>query len=159
MGKRDELNERALLAASLRRKKMTVPDIARYLCTSERQVFRYLNRAHHLYRLLAKASDGEKHLGETLTVFYENEQEALAKFAAVNPGSNVAVAYLNAARDARKEIKKLLQESGLIKKVAEKLEVTGLPLQHDPVRDAFYAVLELAEEFKKKQAEHESPNP
>ena len=50
MAKRDELNEKALLAASLRRKKMTVPDIARYLATSERQVFRYLKRAQELYR-------------------------------------------------------------------------------------------------------------
>jgi hypothetical protein len=135
-----------LLAASLRRKKMSVPDIARYLSTSQRQVFRYLNRAQELYRWLAKTPDAEKHLGETLTVFYEMEREALAKFASVNPGSAVAVAYLNAARDARKEIKKLLQEAGLMKKVAEEVKITGLDLENDKVRDAAYALLELAEQ-------------
>jgi predicted transcriptional regulator len=153
MAKRDELNEKALLAASLRRKKMTVPDIARYLSTSERQVFRYLNRAQQLYRLLAKTPDAEKHLGETLTVFYEMEREALAKFASVNPGSSVAVAYLNAARDARKEIKKLLQEAGLMKKVADEVKITGLPLGNDKVRDAAYALLELAEQEGEKNVE------
>jgi len=152
MSKRDELNEKALLAASLRRKKMTVPDIARYLRTSERQVFRYLNRAQELYRLLAKTPDAERHLGETLTVFYEMEREALEKFASVNPSSSVAVAYLNAARDARKEIKKLLQEAGLMKKVADEVKITGLPLGNDKVRDAAYALLELAEQEGEKNA-------
>jgi hypothetical protein len=153
MAKRDELNEKALLAASLRRKKMTVPDIARYLSTSERQVFRYFNRAQDLYRLLAKTPDAQMHLGETLTVFYEMEREALSKFASVNPGSPVAVAYLNAAREARKEIKKLLQEAGLLKRVAEEVKITGLPLENDQVRDAAYALLELAEQEGEKNTE------
>jgi hypothetical protein len=83
----------------------------------------------------------------------------MEKFAMVNPNSNAAIGYLNAAKAARKEIKKLLQESGLMKKVADKVEVTGFPLRHDPVRDALYTVLELAEEFHKEQAEHEPPNP
>jgi predicted transcriptional regulator len=38
MAKRDEINERALLAASLRRKKMAITNIALYLGVSERQV-------------------------------------------------------------------------------------------------------------------------
>ncbi|TSA08290.1 MAG: hypothetical protein D4R73_08875, partial [Deltaproteobacteria bacterium] len=55
--------------------------------------------------LLADASDSKTRIGENLAAFEENERVALEKFAKANPNSTVAVAYLNAARDARKEIK------------------------------------------------------
>jgi len=142
-----------LQAAFLRRKKMTIADIARYMGTSERQVYRFLRRAEHLYRQLAKTPDFEKHLGETLTVFEEMEREALAKFASISPSSPVAVAYLNAARDARKEIKRLLQESGLMTKVAEEVKITGIPLEREEVRNAAYDLLKMINEISGKKDE------
>ena len=153
MAKRDELNDRAILATSLRRKKMSVADIARYLGVSERQVYHYLNRAQELYRLLAKSRDSEKYLGERLQVFAEMEQEALAKFSLMDPKSPVALGYLNAARDASKEIKKLLQEAGLIERVPKQIQVSGLPLVIAKVRAATYDLLELAREESQKNAE------
>ena len=68
---------------------------------------------------------------------------ALEKFAKVNPSSNVAVAYLNAARDARKEIKRLQQKAGLMIKVAEELKISGIPMENPVVRHALYGVLKL----------------
>jgi hypothetical protein len=148
MANRVELNERALMAASLRRKKMAIADIARYLSTPERQVYRYLKRAEELYRLLANDTDPEKYLGERLTVFLEMESEALAKFATLDPKSSVALGYLNAARDAAKQIKVLLQESGMMTKVAERLKVTGIPseaLENDEIRADIYSLLKINE--------------
>lgn len=145
MAKRQELNEEALLAASLRRKKMPIPEIARYLGVSVRKVFYLLNRAQELYRLLAKTSDAEKYLGERLQVFIEMEQEALSKFALMDPKSSVALGYLNAARDAAKEIKKLQQESGMITKVPEQIDLNqGINFEDDEVRAAYYLFLKIA---------------
>jgi hypothetical protein len=157
MGKRDELNELAMVAIELRRQNMTVAKIALFLAVPEIKIWRLLARARKLFSLLTKDSDSETNIGENLSAFVAMERKAMEKFAMMNPSSNAAIGYLNAAKDARKEIKKLMQESGLMKKVADKVEVSGLPIQHDPVRDALYTVLELAEEFKKKQAEHEPP--
>jgi hypothetical protein len=136
MGKRDELNEKAMLAMSLRRKNLTVAKIALYLNVSERQTYLLLARARKLWALLVDASDSKDRIGENLSAFEEMERMALEKFAKANPNSNVAVAYLNAARDARKEIKRLQQEAGLMTKVAEEIKITHIPLEQPEVMAA-----------------------
>jgi hypothetical protein len=92
-------------------------------------------------------------IGENLAAFEEMERVALEKFAKANPNSTIAVAYLNAARDARKEIKRLLQESGLMIKVAEELNITGIPMENPVVRKAIYGVLKLINETSEKNDE------
>ncbi|TSA11570.1 MAG: hypothetical protein D4R73_03705 [Deltaproteobacteria bacterium] len=103
--------------------------------------------------LLADASDSKTQIGENLAAFEENESVALEKFAKVNPSSNVAVAYLNAARDARKEIKRLHQEAGLMIKVAEELKISGILMDIPVVRQAIYGVLKLINETSEKNDE------
>ena len=152
-GKRDELNEEAMRAVSLRRRNMTVAKIAIYLSTSERRVYLLLARAKQLFRLLAKASDSDTHIGETLSVLMEMERIALEKFSLVNPNSSVAVAYLNAARDARKEIKRLLQEAGLMTKVAEEVKITGVPLGNEEIRNDVYDLLKKINEISENNHE------
>jgi division protein CdvB (Snf7/Vps24/ESCRT-III family) len=152
MGKRNEINERVMRVASLRRKKMQIADIARFLSISERQVYKDLNRAQQLYKLLITKGESEKLLGERLNVFVEMEQEALAKFASMDPKTNVALGYLNAARDAGKEIKKLLQEAGMITKVPEQLDLTpGIPFEDPEVRAAYYQFLKIARAKREKK--------
>jgi len=153
MGTVNEVNERAILAMSLRRRNMTVSQIALYLTTDERSVYRLLARARKLWGLIADASDSKTRIGENLAAFEEMERVALEKFAKANPNSTVAVAYLNAARDARKEIKRLLQESGLMIKVAEELNITGIPMENLVVRKAIYGVLKLINETSEKNDE------
>lgn len=153
MGKRDQLNEEAMRAVSLRRRNMTVAKIAIYLNTSERRVYLLLARARQLFRLLAKASDSDTHIGETLSVLMEMERIALEKFSLVNPNSSVAVAYLNAARDARKEIKRLLQEAGLMTKVAEEVKITGVPLGNEEIRNDVYDLLKKINEISENNHE------
>jgi hypothetical protein len=153
MGTVNEVNERAILAMSLRRRNMTVSQIALYLNTDERSVYRLLARARKLWGLLADTSDSKTRIGENLAAFEEMERVALEKFAKSNPNSTVAVAYLNAARDARKEIKRLLQESGLMIKVAEELNITGIPMENPVVRKAIYGVLKLINETSEKNDE------
>ena len=153
MGTVNEVNERAILAMSLRRRNMTVSQIALYLTTDERSVYRLLARARKLWGLLADTSDSKTRIGENLAAFEEMERVALEKFAKSNPNSTVAVAYLNAARDARKEIKRLLQESGLMIKVAEELNITGIPMENPVVRKAIYGVLKLINETSEKNDE------
>jgi len=149
MGKVDEANEKAMKAMSLRRQNMTVAKIALYLNTNERHVYSLLARARKLWALLADAADSKTRIGENLAAFEEMERVALEKFAKTNPNSNVAVAYLNAARDARKEIKRLHQEAGLMIKVAEELNISGIPLQDPEVRHMLYAIFKLINEKAK----------
>jgi len=153
MGKVDEANEKAMLAMSLRRQNMTVAKIALYLNTNERHAYSLLARARKLWSLLADASDSKTRIGENLAAFEENERVALEKFAKVNPSSNLAVAYLNAARDARKEIKRLQQEAGLMIKVAEELKISGIPMDIPVIRQAIYGVLKLINETSEKNDE------
>lgn len=153
MGKVDEANEKAMLAMSLRRQNMTVAKIALYLNTNERHVYSLLARARKLWSLLADASDSKTRIGENLAAFEEMERVALEKFSKVNPSSNIAVAYLNAARDARKEIKRLQQEAGLMIKVAEEVKITGIPMEIPVVRQAIYGVLKLINETSEKNDE------
>ena len=153
MSKREEANEKAMLAMSLRRQNMTVAKIALYLNTNERHVYSLLARARKLWCFLADASDSKTRIGNNLAAFEEIERVALEKFAKVNPSSNVAVAYLNAARDARKEIKRLQQEAGLMIKVAEELKISGIPMENAVVRHALYGVLKLINETSGKNDE------
>jgi hypothetical protein len=104
---------------------------------------RLLARARKLWRLLADASDSKTRIGDNLAAFEEMERVALGKFAKVNPSSNVALPYLNAARDARKEIKRFQQEAGLMIKVAEELKISGIPMNIPVVRQALYGALKL----------------
>ena len=145
-----EVNEMAMLAMSLRRQNMTQAKIALYLGCQERYVRILLARARKLWSLLADASDSKNLIGENLAAFEENERVALENFAKVNPSSNIAVAYLNAARDARKEIKRLHQEAGLMIKVAEEVKITGIPMEIPVVRQAIYGVLRLINETSEK---------
>ena len=134
MGTLQEVNEKAMLAMSLRRQNMTQANIAVYLGCQERYVRTLLARARKLWGLLADASDSKTRIGENLAAFEENERVALENFAKVNPSSNVAVAYLNAARDAREKIKRLQQESGLMAKVPEEINITGIPMKEPAAR-------------------------
>jgi hypothetical protein len=145
MGKVDEANEKAMLAMSLRRQNMTVSKIALYLNTNERHVYSLLARARKLWSLIADAGDSKTRIGETLTAFEEMERLALEKFAKANPNSNVAVAYLNAARDARKEIKRLQQEAGLMTKVAEEFKITGLPIERPEVMSLALELIKVSQ--------------
>jgi hypothetical protein len=145
-----EVNEKAMLAMSLRRQNMTIPKIALYLGCKERYVHTLLARARKLWSLLADAGDTKARIGENLAAFEENERLALEKFAKANPNSNVAVAYLNAARDARKEIKRLLQEAGLMTKVPEELNITNIPMEKAEARAATREYLKTINELSEK---------
>jgi hypothetical protein len=72
------------------------------------------------------------------------ERKAFENLARVSPNSNVAVGYLNAALSAREQITRLLQESGLMDKVAEKMEITGLPLDRPEVMAAAVNLVKLS---------------
>lgn len=127
MSKRDELDERALLAASLARANMSRRNIALYLGFDDgqnglRQVTRLLARSRQLYKWLARNIDGELHLGETITGLKELYQKALENMIRSGPGSAIAVGWARIALDSLREIKKILQESGFVFKMPETVE-------------------------------------
>jgi hypothetical protein len=121
-----------------------------YLDCKKRYVYTLLSRAENLWSLLVDANDSKTRIGENLAAFEEMERIALEKFAKANPNSTVAVAYLNTALGARKEIKRLLQESGLMIKVAEEVKITNIPMQNPAVRQALYGVIKLINETSEK---------
>ena len=145
-----EVTEKALKAMKFRRQGWTILKIALYLDITESYVYKLLARAEKLWSLLADSSDSKTRIGENLAAFEENERMALEKFAKANPNSNVAVAYLNAARDARKEIKRLLQEAGLMTKVPEELNITNIPMEKAEARAATREYLKTINELSEK---------
>jgi len=106
---RDQLDKHALQADSLRKKGMTKVEIASHLAINERQVGRLLARSGRYYRDLVRNFDQERFLGDTLVCFLRLEQEALKNLEAVAADNPVAVEWLKAALDIRREIKELLQ--------------------------------------------------
>jgi len=150
MATEHEVNEKAMLAMSLRRRNRTISQIALYLDCKKRYVYTLLARAENLWSLLVDANDSKTRIGENLAAFEEIERMALEKFAKANPNSTVAVAYLNTALGARKEIKRLQQESGLMIKVAEKVKITNIPMDIPAVRQALYGVIKLINETSEK---------
>ena len=150
MATEHEVNEKAMLAMSLRRRNRTISQIALYLNCKKRYVYTLLTRAEKLWSLLADSSDSKTRIGANLAAFEEMERMALEKFAKANPNSTVAVAYLNTALGARKEIKRLQQESGLMIKVAEEVKITNIPMQSPAVRQALYGVIKLINEVSEK---------
>jgi hypothetical protein len=150
MATEHEVNEKAMLAMSLRRRNRTISQIALYLDCKKRYVYTLLARAEKLWSLLADSSDSKTRIGENLAAFEEMERMALEKFARTNPNSTVAVGFLNAALGARKEIKRLLQESGLMIKVAEEVKITNIPMHVPAVRQALYGVIKLINDASEK---------
>ena len=150
MATEHEVNEKAMLAMSLRRRNRTISQIALYLDCKKRYVYTLLARAEKLWSLLADSSDSKTRIGENLAAFEEMERMALEKFAKTNPNSTVAVGFLNAALGARKEIKRLLQESGLMIKVAEEVKITNIPMHVPAVRQALYGVIKLINDASEK---------
>ena len=150
MATEHEVNEKAMLAMSLRRRNRTISQIALYLDCKKRYVYTLLARAENLWSLLVDANDSKTRIGENLAAFEEMERMALEKFAKTNPNSTVAVGFLNAALGARKEIKRLQQESGLMIKVAEEVKITKIPMHVPAVRQALYGVIKLINETSKK---------
>jgi len=138
-GKKEETDDKAMLAYLLTRQGMKKVEIALYMGISREYVHRLLNRAKALFRWMADNIDGKLHLAQTLDAFVKQEETALANAAACEPGSGVAVAWMNAARDARKEIKKLLQECGAVFKMPEAVE-DGIPFDDPVIRKKYLAL-------------------
>lgn len=150
MATEHEVNEKAMLAMSLRRRNRTISQIALYLDCQKRYVYTLLARADNLWSLLVDANDSKTRIGENLAAFEEIERMALERFAKANPNSTVAVGFLNAALGARKEIKRLHQESGLMIKIAEEVKITNIPMDIPAVRQALYGVIKLINETNEK---------
>jgi len=93
MATEHEVNEKAMLAMSLRRRNRTISQIALYLDCKKRYVYTLLARAENLWSLLVDANDSKTRIGENLAAFEEIERMALEKFAKANPNSTVAVTY------------------------------------------------------------------
>jgi hypothetical protein len=97
------------------------------------------------------------HLGETLTVFLEMEGEALKNLVAVDASNPVAVGWMKATLDARKEIKKLLQECGVVFKIPESIEM-GMLFDDPEIRKEYLALRAKALTKSSKQREGQGGN-
>jgi hypothetical protein len=105
----EELDQKALKADLLRKQGLTKAEIALHLGKNERQVSRLLARASRYYRDLVRNFDQERFLGESLFTLLWMEREALKNLEAVDAANPVAIEWLEAALDIRREIKELMQ--------------------------------------------------
>ncbi len=106
---RDELDQVALNADLLSKQGMTKAEIAAHLGINVRRVGRLLARASQYYRDLVTNFDQDRFLGESLVMLLWMEREALKNLEAIDAGNPVAVEWIKAAIDIRREIKELLQ--------------------------------------------------
>ena len=151
MATKEETDDKAMQVYSLSRQGLKKTEIALYLGISRKHVHHLLKRAQNIFRWMADNIDGKLHLGQTLEAFLEQERIALANAAACEPGTNVAVGWMNAARDARKEIKKLLQECGAVFKMPETIE-EGIPFDNPEDRKDYLELRARAMKRKKERA-------
>jgi hypothetical protein len=121
-GKREETDAKAMDVYDLSCQGMKQKDIALYLGYHPVYVSRLFKRAKDMLRWQADNIDGKYHLGATLKAFMKQEEISLAKMEGLDPNSSVAVGWAKNAQEARKEIKKLLQESGVVFKMPELVE-------------------------------------
>jgi len=138
-GKREETDAKAMEVYHLSCQGLTQAEIGLYLGHHPVYVCRLLKRAKTMMRFLADNIDGKFHLGATLKRFLKIEETALANMEGLDPSNPAATSWAKILLEARKEIKKLLQECGAVFKMPESVE-DGMPFDDPEIRKEYLAL-------------------
>ena len=120
-------------------------EITKIYGVSARQVRRDKEDGKAFDRALSKAVDQADVLGREIRSY---EQAMRVEWRACRLVTNpfVKVACMRNLIALREKYIKFLQGAGLIDKVPEQINITGLPLEDDEIRTATYALLEMVRE-------------
>jgi len=123
MTQKDRLDRRCLNIIKLRLQGLTVDEVAERLNITTATVGNSIQRIRKANSKYVENFNQKDFVGETLSVYNTIEQDAWAQLDSLPLGDARRSKFLSAVRDSRKEQVKLLQNSGLLHKEAEKVEV------------------------------------
>lgn len=130
---------------------MKLKEIAEYFGKSVRQMQRDLADTKALNRALIVEVNQDDILGREFRFLQELRRKAMRDYMLCREGDNAKVGYLRTALTAHERLVKMLQDSGLMNKVPERLALeTEIPFEDPDVRKAYLGFLKLARERGEK---------
>lgn len=130
---------------------MKVSEIATYFGITARSVFRDLADVKALNRAMIVKVNQDDILGREFRFLQELRRKAMRDYMLCREGDNAKVGYLRTAITAHEKLVKMLQDSGLLNKVPERLSLeTAIPFEDPEVRKAYLGFLKLARERGEK---------
>lgn len=127
-----------------------VKDLAEYFGISPRAIFKDLKAAKDLNRVLLEGLDQQEVLGREIRFLQQLGREAMRRYS-LSRNDGAKLGFMRTALTIHEKLVKLLQTTGLLKKVPERLDIIGaIPFDDDVVRKEFYAWLKLAREKGEK---------
>jgi transposase len=119
----DLIERRRLNVIQLRLQGMTVSEVAERLKVSTDTIAKDIDAVRNSNAKHVERFNQKDFVGDTLSVYDAIERDAWSQVAILPEGDSRRVKFLDAVRNTRKEQIKLLQNSGLLHKEAEKVEV------------------------------------
>jgi DNA-binding CsgD family transcriptional regulator len=123
MTHQDVIERRRINVIQLRLQGLTTAEVAKRLSVSTDTVAKDIEAIRKANNKYVEEFNQKDFVGDTLNVYSAIEKDAWAQVATLPQGDSRRVKFLDAVRNTRKEQIKLLQNSGLLHKEAEKVEV------------------------------------
>ena len=119
----DVIERRRLHVIQLRLQGLTTAEVATRLGVSSDTIVKDIEAIRASNNKYVEEFNQKDFVGDTLNVYNAIEKDAWAQVAILPEGDSRRVKFLDSVRNSRKEQIKLLQNSGLLHKEAEKVEV------------------------------------
>lgn len=136
--------ERALMAMEMLEGGMKTSEISQVLGISQRMVQKDLRAAKCLHREMVEELDQGELLGGEISFWLQLARTALRDYS-LSQVENAKIGFLRVATEARAKLNKLLQDSGLMVKVPDRLMIEeGLDFTDPEIRAEYLALLKKA---------------
>lgn len=136
--------ERALMAMEMFEGGMKTSEISEVLGISQRMVQKDLQAAKKLHREMVEGLDQGEILGGEISFWLQMCRTAMRDYS-LSQIENAKIGFLRVATEARAKLNKLLQDSGLMVKVPERLMIEeGLDFGDPEIRAEYLALLKKA---------------
>lgn len=120
-----------------------INEIAEFFNISERMVYKDLRAAKQLNQELFEADQGEL-LGGEIAFWQQVCRQAMRDYN-LSQSENARIGFLRVASEARAKLNKLLQDSGLLNRVPERLMIEeGMDFEDPETRREYLALLKKA---------------
>ena len=127
-------------------------EIASYLGISQKTVSRDIRDGKIINRFMVQGFDQDNFLGESIR-FWRKIRSKSMRDSELCREENAKIGHRRNAMSAQEKMEKALQESGLLSKVPEKLEIYNVPFGKKAVREAALDFVKLINEIGTGDAE------
>jgi hypothetical protein len=142
--------ERALKIWEMFEKGAKVSQLAELFGISERMIYKDLSAAKAIHKASVENVDQGELLGGSLASWRMIYRQAMRDYQ-IAQNDNAKIGFMRVASEARAKLDKLLQDSGLMTRVPERLALeTEIPFEDPDVRKAYLGFLKLARERGEK---------